>query len=130
MPSNDGMRAYGRNPYAGYDRATRPFLYGGEMPDDVPPLARVVRVGDQAWSLDLLKEKGTIEAGDLRLTWEPGQASALDQMTIAEGQDVGNVVVQRKTGRGYEDAVYSVDFAFAFHAFFPDAPIHTSWPQG
>jgi len=32
--------------------------------------------------------------------------------------------VQRRTARGLEDAVYDVSFAFAFHAFHPQAPIH------
>jgi hypothetical protein len=32
--------------------------------------------------------------------------------------------VRRKTGEGWEDVTYFVDFAFAFHAFHPDAPIH------
>jgi hypothetical protein len=36
----------------------------------------------------------------------------------------GNVVVLRRTGRGLEDVVYDVSFAFAFHAFHPNAPIH------
>ena len=127
--AEDGfMRAYGRNPYAGYDTSPAPFLYHGPLPSSVAPLARVVRVDDQAWALDLLREQREIEAGDLRLTWEPGQTSALDSGTIAEGWDVGNVLVQRKAGDGWEDAVYSLDFAFAFHAFFPEAPIHTSWP--
>ena len=128
VPADERMRAYGRTPYAGYDGAPRPFLYQGPMPGEVPPLARVVRVGDQAWSLDLVRERGTLEAGDLHLTYEAGQASALDQSVIAEGQDVGNVVVRRRTPEGFEDVAYSVDFAFAFHAFYPGRTIHTRWP--
>jgi hypothetical protein len=38
------------------------------------------------------------------------------------------VVVQRRVGERWEDEVYSVDFAFAFHAFVPHGRIHTSWP--
>jgi hypothetical protein len=98
------------------------------MPEGIAPLARVVRVGDVAWALDLLREAGEIEADDLRLTWEPGQVSALDAGTIAEGFDVGNVVVQRRAGDGWEDEVYAVDFAFAFHAFVPEGRVHTTWP--
>ena len=64
--------------------------------------------------------------GDLVIRWEPGQASALDTAVIAEGFDVGNVTVQRKNAGGaLEDVPYSVDFAFAFHAFHPAVPIHT-----
>jgi Protein of unknown function (DUF3179) len=119
------MRAYGANPYAGYDSAPAPFLYHGTLPLEIAPLARVVRVGDEAWSLDLVRKKAPFEVGGLRFTWEAGQASALDASTIAEGADVGNVLVERRTADGWEDAVYSVDFAFAFHAFYPDGAIHT-----
>jgi hypothetical protein len=128
VPDDPRLRAYGRNPYVGYDSAPAPFLYRGDLPDGIAPLARVVRVGEEAFALDLLREAGVIEAGDLRLTWEPGQVSALDAATIAQGFDVGNVVVQRRVGERWEDEVYSVDFAFAFHAFVPHGRIHTSWP--
>ena len=52
VPPSDA-RAYGTNPYVGYDSAPAPFLYQGMLPKDLAPLARVVRVGDGAWSLDL-----------------------------------------------------------------------------
>jgi hypothetical protein len=117
-------RAYGRNPYVGYDSAPQPFLYRGPLPGEIAPLARVVRVGDQAWSLDLLRARGEILAGDLRLSWQPGQASALDAGTLAEGTDVGNVVVEERSADGWRDAVYAVDFAFAFRAFYPEGTIH------
>lgn len=117
-------RACGVNPYAGYDSAAAPFLYRGKYTDAVPPLARVVVVGNEAWALDLLKERGRVEAGDLVLSWQPGQASPLDTGDIDHGRDIGNVVVQRKTSHGLVDAVYDESFAFAFRAFHPDAPIH------
>ncbi len=81
-------------------------------------------VADQAWTLDLLMKRRKIEAGDLVLTWEPGQASPLDAATIDAGRDIGNVIVQRRTASGLEDAVYDVSFAFAFRAFHPNAPLH------
>jgi hypothetical protein len=117
-------RPYGSNPYVGYDSSPQPFLYRGPLPDVIAPLARVVRVGDEAWSLALLRARGEVVSGDLRLTWRPGQASALDAGTIAEGTDVGNVVVERRTADGWRDAVYAVDFAFAFRAFYPEGTIH------
>ena len=86
-------------------------------------MARVVAVGDRAWSLDLLRREGRVESGELVLTWTPGQASALDSRTIAEGRDVGNVVVQRHGPDGLADVPYDVTFAFVFHAFRPDAQI-------
>ena len=125
VPGDPGLRQYGRNPYAGYDSSPAPFLYRGDYDGPVPPLARVVAVGDQAWSLDSLRASGRIEQGDLVLTWQPGQASALDAPRIADGADVGNVTVQRRTAGGVlEDAVHDIPFAFAFHAFHPDGVIH------
>jgi len=124
VPPDPEARSYGHNPYVGYDRADQPFLFHGPAPEGVPPLARVVAVGEEAWTLDLLKKRHRIEMGDLVITWEAGQSSALDAAMIDEGRDIGNVTVQRRTGQGLEDAVYDVSFAFAFHAFHPDAPIH------
>jgi hypothetical protein len=51
-----------------------------------------------ARSLDLVRNKAPFALGDLRFSWEPGQASALDSDTIAEGVEVGNVLVERRTG--------------------------------
>jgi hypothetical protein len=124
VPPDPEGRDYGRNPYAGYDSAVRPFLYRGSLPQGVPPLARVVSVGGEAWTLDLVKSRRRLEVGDLVITWELGQSSPLDAAQIDAGQDIGNVVVQRRTARGLEDAVYDVSFAFAFRAFHPQAPIH------
>ena len=125
VPNNADLRRYGMNPYYVNDAANAPFLYRGKMPGVVAPLARVVAVGDQAWSVDFLQIKQRIETPDgLILTWERGQNSALDSTVIAEGRDVGNVLVQRRDGNGkLVDALNRVDFAFAFHAFYPDAKI-------
>ena len=123
IPDNPGMRPYGANPYVGYDTLSRPFLYDGEMPEGIAPMKRVVAVGEQAWALEMLREKGRIESGDLVLSWEPGQTSALDTRAISEGREVGNVLVQRKGADGMVDVPYDVTFAFVFHAFRPDAEI-------
>ena len=72
-----------------------------------------------------MKNSKRIERGDLTITWEAGQNSALDTTMIRLGRDVGNVVVQRISSDGMVDVVHDVSFAFAFHAFHPDAPIHT-----
>jgi len=127
VPNNDTMRAYGVSPYAGYDSSPKPFLYNGDLPTNVAPLSRVVRVGDRAWSLDLVKKKTEFLIDEAtRIRWEGGQASALDRSSIAQGLDVGNVVVEEKAADGnWVDAVYTVDFAFAFKAFYPDVPILT-----
>jgi hypothetical protein len=126
VPNQAMGRNYGINPYANYDSASRPFLYRGDMPANIAPLARVVVVDREAWSLDLVRQKQRLEQGDLVITWEPGQNSALDSSVIARGRDIGNVVVQRRTDNGLEDAVHDISFAFAFHAFYPDNVIHTA----
>ncbi|SMX24462.1 DUF3179 domain-containing protein [Boseongicola aestuarii] len=116
-------RQYGRNPYVGYDSSTRPFLYNGEMPPyDIPALARVVRVGDKAWTFERLRKEEEITEDGITLTWRAGQASALDQYTIGDGRDVGSVRVKDAQGN---DLPHDVMFAFAFHAFFPEG----DWKQ-
>jgi hypothetical protein len=124
VPNRAGMRSYGANPYAGYDSARLPFLYVGEYPDNIEPMARVVAIGNEAWALGLLRAKGRVETGDLVLSWEAGQNSALDSRSIANGRDVGNVVVQRRGAEGLEDIPYDVTFAFVFHAFRPEGIWH------
>lgn len=117
-------RQYGANPYAGYDSLNRPFLYDGEdPPHGISPLARVVRVGARAWPLERLRKAGRLEEAGLVLTWEEGQASALDSGEIARGQEVGTVRVTNAQGRA---VVHDLPFAFAFHAFHPDG----SWMLG
>ena len=130
IPSDPGLRDYGRNPYPSYDMAGAvPFLFRGEMPEGIEPMARVVAIetadGPQAWSLTLLREVGEITTGDILLSWQPGQASALDTSRVSHGWDVGNVTVQRLNNGQSVDLPYDVTFAFAFHAFRPDSPIHT-----
>ena len=130
IPNNPSARNYGRNPYVGYDASRqRPFLYDGSLPDGIDPMERVIAVETrpeyhEAWSLPLLRERGTIEAGDIVLRWEAGQTSALDKGTVAGGRDIGNIVVQRQQSGQLSDIPYDVPFAFAFHAFRPDSPIH------
>ena len=120
VPNDPDMRSYGANPYVGYDGSGFPFLYKGSVPEGIAPLGRVVVVGDTAWTLDLLREKGRIEKDDVVITWEPGQNSALNTRAIADGQDVGNVVAQKRDAGGLKDIVYDVTFAFVFLAFKPD----------
>jgi len=62
---------------------------------------------------------GRIEDGDLVLSWAAGQNSAVDQRDISKGRDIGNVIVQRKTGGALVDVPYDVTFAFAFFALRP-----------
>jgi hypothetical protein len=128
IPENPSFRDYGRNPYAGYDTSARPFLYSGDLPKGINPMARVVVIrssGDPvAVTLELLRAQRRLTLGDVMLTWREGQNSALDTRDIQSGRDVGNVVAQRGqlSGRA-EDVPYDVTFAFVFHAFHPKIAI-------
>jgi hypothetical protein len=96
-------RAYGRNPYAGYDRIGQtPFLFDGELDERLAAMSRVVTVSledpsgeevDVAYPLSILAEVSVIndtQAGrDLVLFHTIGTSSALDTSAIAEGTDVG-----------------------------------------
>src|SRR6266508_3581909 len=130
VPNDPASRSYGSNPYVAYDAAGRPpFLYDGSLPEGIDPMERVVAVETspgkhEAWSLALLREKRKIETGDIVLTWEAGQNSALDTRSIASGRDIGNVVVQRRQGDALIDIPFDVTFAFAFRAFRPGSPLH------
>ncbi len=111
-------RDYGRNPYGGYDSSRKPFRYNGENPPHgIPPLVRVVRVGNRAWPLTRLSRETAVHEAGLAISWSAGQASALDSGSIAKGKDVGTIRVRNTAGK---DVPHDVMFAFAFHAFFPD----------
>jgi len=125
IPNNPGMRPYGRNPYVGYDTASFPFLYRGDLPEGIMPMERVIAIGSEAWSMPMLRERGTIETDDMILSWQKGQNSALDASAIPNGRDVGNVIVQRRENGEFVDVVHDITFAFAFHAFRPNGKIHT-----
>ncbi len=118
-------RSYGRNPYVSYDSSKRPFLYNGEMPPHgISPLARVVRIDDTAWPLTRLESEKEIVENGVRISWQAGQASALDGPSIARSRDVGTVRV-RDAATG-ADLPHDVMFAFAFHAFWPSG----NWKLG
>lgn len=134
IPEDPARRAYGRNPYEGYDTSTIPFLYRGEYPQGINPLVRVVAVrrGDMAGAvtLELLRRERSVTIGPYILSWTPGQASALDNEFIARGHDVGNVVAQETRDGRLEDVAYDITFAFTFHAFHPETTIIQACPSG
>ncbi|MEE9454092.1 MAG: DUF3179 domain-containing protein [Paracoccaceae bacterium] len=112
-------RQYGANPYAGYDRSARPFLYNGENPPHgISPLARVIRVGNRAWPLERLQNLETLTEAGVRIVWKSGMVSALDTSLIEHARNIGSIrVYDANTGA---DVVHEVSFAFAFHAFAPN----------
>ncbi|MGX1500784.1 hypothetical protein ACSSV1_005853 [Labrenzia sp. MBR-25] len=116
------FRPYGDNPYVGYDTADAPFLFKGELPDNVPAMAHVVvvRTGDGPIIVTLDRvRKGGFQQEGYRIDYSEGVASALDSKTIGEGRETGTVRVT-KDGK---DVVHDLTFAFVAHAFHPESPI-------
>lgn len=87
----------------------------------------VVRDGGDPVVVSMLKvrEEGPLQRNGVTISWEPGQASALDTSRIAKGREVGNILVQREG----QDVPYDVTFAFVAHAFMPDVAIEKAASQ-
>ncbi len=127
IPPNENMRPYGTTGGTGVDDmppALARERYPFPVPEGVSPLERLIVVGDEAWTLDLVRAQERVERGDLILTWVAGQNSTHDTSLIRNGRDVGNVVVQRRTDAGPVDVPYDVSFAYAFSAFIPDGTLY------
>jgi hypothetical protein len=100
LSRNTGFtRAYGRNPYRGYDTGGRsPFLYDGPAPPERDPVARVLQLshaGESAvFSYEELSERRILHtelAGEnFVIFYEAETASALDSSAISEGRAVGS----------------------------------------
>jgi hypothetical protein len=91
-------RAYGRNPYAAYDRPDHtPFLFRGQPDRRRSPKERVVGVTvgglPRAYPWSTLAAQGVIQdtVGGERLVvfYRPGALSALDEAEIARSREVG-----------------------------------------
>jgi hypothetical protein len=101
MPGRD----YGRNPYPGYEGSGDRFLYQGPRDDRLPPNSRVVGLGTDrdpvAIALDHLRSERVVDVEvdgqPLTIWWAPGQASALDDASVAGGQDVGSTAAFVRT---------------------------------
>lgn len=124
-PSRPG--GSGTNPYADYDTSVRPFLFDGQLPDDIEPMARVVLVQAESPPVGVavahLRDTQPLRVGALEFRWAPGQASALDTPLIQDGRDIGNIEVVRLTEDGEVPVVHEVTFGFAAKAFYPDLDI-------
>ncbi len=92
-------RDYGRNPYAGYDRADQsPFLFRGELDDRLLPMERVAALELDGQHLafpfrELEQEpvvNYSVNGRDIVVLFQAGTASALDQSRIADSRDVGS----------------------------------------
>ncbi len=91
-------RAYGINPYTGYDSAnTQPFLFDGKPDGRLAPKEHVVTVSlggeDIAYPYTLLKKRGvvndTVGGTPIVVFYRPGASSALDAGSVSDGFDLG-----------------------------------------
>lgn len=91
-------RAYGTNPYVGYDRADSPaFLFSGPTDGRLPPKERVITFELNGESVaypftELARERvinDTVGGQPVALFWQPGTRSALDAGAIAASEDIG-----------------------------------------
>jgi len=113
----NGARAYGSNPYVGYDQSSYPFLYDGTLPADINPMEYVIVVENNAYTLQSISNKKEVIIKDIKITWKEGLSSALENNKISNGRDLGFVRVQKLIKGKYEDIVYDYTFAFVYHAF-------------
>ncbi len=105
-------RAYGQNPYAGYDDVNNsPFLYDGpQTPSVLPAVARVLTVdlNDEAvaYPYDILEDlrvvNDTVGSQPVVVFWAAGTASALDANSVAGGRDVGAAAAYSRIVDGLE----------------------------
>jgi len=98
------VRAYGRNPYAGYDTIDQnPFLFEETPGGPLSPKERVVTVGLHADAVAVpfseLRTVGvatiTVGGEELVVFWTPGTASALNAQVIDGSRDIGATGVFR-----------------------------------
>jgi len=123
LPDPRRISQLGRNPYAGYDSTFKPFLFRGEMPEDINGMVRVILIQNSdpfAVALPKLAKEGSFEKNGLKFSWTAGQASALDTGKISDGRDVGNIEVVDDKGNA---VVHEITFAFAARAFLPELEI-------
>ena len=128
MPPNPTARPYGTTPFVGMDKAGPKGLDAYLLPPEVKPFERVVVIGDAAWTVKRLTEKGAVEKDGFYLGMVPGQNSAHDTKWISFGQDVGNVIARHRdpaTGDWVTNP-HTITFAFTFRAFYPGGVLY-SW---
>ena len=96
------MRAYGQNPYMGYDDInSSPFLYRNSIDKRLKPMERVVTLSSnsisKAYPYTVLQTKKVINdkfAGkEIVIFHKSGMVSALDKSSILNSKDIGSTAV-------------------------------------
>lgn len=103
------QRAYGSNPYVGYDSELRPFLFSGEPDERYPAMERVVGVTaggvNKAYPFSVISQERAVndEVGGepVLVVWGAEEtASALDSSDIPQGRSVGAGLAYLRTVEG------------------------------
>ncbi len=95
-----GRQSYGVNPYVGYSSSQRPFLFNGDIDDQLPALSRVIGVdtddGARAYPFAEAQELGVINdvIGDTPVVVFAGgeTADALDEQVIGISEAIGTAL--------------------------------------
>ncbi|MEK9753982.1 MAG: DUF3179 domain-containing (seleno)protein [Rhodospirillaceae bacterium] len=127
MPPNPTARPYGTTPFVGMDKAGPKGLDAYLLPPEVKPFERVVVIGETAWTIKRLREKGAVEKDGFYLGVVPGQNSTHDTKWISFGRDVGNVIARHRdpTTGDWVTNLHTIAYAFAFKAFYPGGILYT-----
>ncbi len=123
-------RAYGNNPYVGYDDVdSSPFLYDGEFDGRLQPMDRVVTIELEddvaAYPFSRLEQNPVVNdqvgGSPVVVLFKRGTASALDLGSIAESADIGSATT-------FSPVVDGQQLTFsAFNDQFRDAETGSTW---
>ncbi len=123
-------RNYGANPYTGYDNPDTGLLFHTDPGDDRLDLkARILALTGDDETLAVDREavadqkvlEFTLDDRDLVAWHIPGQASALDDSTVAGGAEIGSVAVYVPVADG-QHLTFTAD-----NGEFTDAETRTTW---
>ncbi len=124
-------RAYGNNPYVGYDDVNNsPFLYSNPMDDRLKPMQRVVTIANKhvakAYTYKILKKKKVVNdifsGNKIVVFHKSGTTSALDGQNIASSRNVGATSVFSSVLNGD-----SLDFVYDRTKGIIDTKTKSSW---
>ena len=134
------FRAYGQNPYQGYDNPERGGPYGfffdrDSIDERLPPAERVVSIAGPsgaaiAYAWSRLEQEmvlhDSFDGIDLVVFWTPGALSILDSGILRDGREVGTTAVFESTLNG-QALTFSVNPADEAGQTFVDEQTGTVW---
>jgi hypothetical protein len=125
------QRAYGSNPYVGYDSSSRPFLFSDALDERYPAMERVVSVGAagrrKAYPFSVISRERAVNDSlggvPILVLWgSANTASAVDSAQIADGRAIGAGLAYLRTLDGR-----TLTFDLLEGDLFKDREIGTTW---